>query len=124
MIEAIRDKLHTEDFRIICEVYDGEVIVLIDRGSFSATSFFALGAMALPNFSLMGDTSGGGLGAPTGGQLPNGWTYRFSITRTLTPDGQNYENGVPPDFQVIISQVDKLQGRDTVIEEAIKQLTE
>jgi len=30
---------------------------------------------------LIGDTTGGGWGLPNGGQLPNGWTYRLSITK-------------------------------------------
>ncbi|MDZ7821249.1 MAG: S41 family peptidase [Candidatus Marinimicrobia bacterium] len=53
------------------------IAVLTDRGSYSATSMFALAGLALDNLFLVGDTTGGGLGMPNGGQLPNGWTYRF-----------------------------------------------
>ncbi|MCB9082182.1 MAG: S41 family peptidase [Lewinellaceae bacterium] len=102
--------------------YTKPVIILIDRGSFSATSFLALGARELPNVTLMGDTTGGGLGIPNGGQLPNGWTYRFSISRTLSPQGENFEAGVPPDIRVLLDPADAAQGKDTVIERAIREL--
>ena len=102
--------------------YTKPVAVLIDRGSYSATSFFATATKALDHVFLVGDTTGGGMGLPNGGQLPNGWTYRFSITRTLSHDGQNYENGVPPDVYVVLDQADVARGVDTVIERALQEL--
>lgn len=102
--------------------YAAPIAVLIDRGSYSATSMFSLATLALDNMFLVGDTSGGGLGMPNGGQLPNGWTYRFSITRTLSLDGRNYENGVPPDIYAVLDPADLTLGRDTVIEAALDSL--
>jgi hypothetical protein len=98
--------------------YTKPVAVLIDRGSYSATSFFAICTMAYDNIRLFGDYSGGGLGLPNGGALPNGWTYRFSITRTIAIDGGNYENGVPPQERVILDPSCTAQGIDNVIEAA------
>ena len=98
--------------------YNKPFAVLIDRGSYSATSFFAICTMAYPNIKLFGDYSGGGLGLPNGGALPNGWTYRFSITRTIAIDGGNYENGVPPEERVILDPALTAQGIDNVIETA------
>lgn len=98
--------------------YTKPVAVLIDRGSYSATSFFAICTMAFDNVKLFGDYSGGGLGLPNGGILPNGWAYRFSVTRTLANDGQNYENGVPPDVRVLLDPACTDQGIDNVIEAA------
>ena len=95
------------------------VVVLTDRGSYSATSYFSLGVRAIENMTLIGDTTGGGLGAPNGGQLPNGWTYRFSITQTISHDGENLENGVPPDIQVDLDPNEALNGIDTIMERAI-----
>lgn len=100
------------------EPYTKPFAVLIDRGSYSATSFFAICTMAYPNIRLFGDYSGGGLGLPNGGALPNGWTYRFSITRTIALDGGNYENGVPPAERVILDPACTAQGIDNVIEAA------
>jgi hypothetical protein len=118
----------TENESIYSTVYDTvlhytkPVAVLIDRGSYSATSMFSLATLQLDNMFLVGDTTGGGLGMPNGGQLPNGWTYRFSITRTLTPDGLNYENGIPPDYYAVLDSSDMQQGYDTVIETALDVL--
>ena len=104
--------------------YTKPVAVLIDRGSYSATSFFAICTMAYDNIRLFGDYSGGGLGLPNGGVLPNGWTYRFSTTRTLAIDGRNYENGVPPDVHVLLDPACTAQGVDNVIEAAVDWILE
>ncbi|HBS85757.1 MAG: hypothetical protein A2W91_13355 [Bacteroidetes bacterium GWF2_38_335] len=100
--------------------YLKKVIVLTDRGTYSAGSFMSLSTLAMPNVILMGDTTGGGLGAPNGGQLPNGWTYRFSVTRTYDISGNNYENGVPPDITVLFDWTDLT--KDEIIERAIEEI--
>ncbi|MDD4149582.1 MAG: S41 family peptidase [Bacteroidales bacterium] len=100
-------------------IYDKKIIVLTDRGSYSASSFFSVCTYAFDDVILVGDTTGGGLGLPNGGQLPNGWTYRFSITRTIAVNGQNYENGVPPDYTIILSDDAATTGVDNVIEFAV-----
>ena len=110
--------VYATDSCILDTPYTKPVAVLIDRGSYSATSFFALCTMGYDNIRLFGDYTGGGLGLPNGGALPNGWVYRFSITRTLALDGNNYENGVPPDVRVILDPVCTAQGIDNVIEAA------
>jgi C-terminal processing protease CtpA/Prc len=101
--------------------YTNKVAVLTDRGTYSAGSFTALATLALPNMVLVGDTTGGGLGLPNGGQLPNGWTYRFSVTQTLTLDkNPEYENGVPVDVPVLFDWTDLT--KDEIIEQAILEI--
>ena len=101
--------------------YTNKVVVLVDRGTYSAGSFFSLATKALPNIILMGDTTGGGLGLPNGGQLPNGWTYRFSVTQALTLDKKpDYENGVPPDIKVLFNWNDLT--KDEILDRAILEL--
>lgn len=102
--------------------YPKPVIVLTDRGSYSASSFFAVSCMAMPNMILMGDTTGGGLGLPRGGQLPNGWIYRFPVTRTYSIDGKNWENGVPPDIYITLSPDHNITGTDNILEAAIDKI--
>lgn len=102
--------------------YLKKVIVLTDRGSYSSGSFFTLIAKAIPNMIVMGDTTGGGLGLPNGGQLPNGWTYRCSITQALDIFGNNYENGIPPDKLVLVDKIRLTQGIDDVLEAAMKEI--
>ncbi len=94
------------------------IIVLIDRGSYSATTFFALAAKAIDNIYLIGDKTGGGGGLPNGGQLPNGWTYRFSITQSFDLFKVNYsEEGVEPDIYAEINWSDNK--KDEILERAI-----
>ena len=95
------------------------VVVLIDRGCFSATSVFAICTQAYDNIILMGDTTSGGLGLPSMGALPNGWHYRIPVTRALALDGNNYENGVPPDI-LLSFDLHRAQtmGRDNIIDSA------
>lgn len=101
--------------------YTKPVIVLIDKGSYSATTFFAVATKAFPNITLMGDATGGGGGLPNGGQLPNGWNYRFSISQLLDVNGNNYaENGVPADINVAFDWSDL--SKDEILEQAIDEI--
>jgi len=102
------------------EKYYKPVVLLIDRGSYSASSFTALSAREIDNFTLIGDTTGGGLGVPNGGEMPNGWTYRFSVTQTLDPEGNNYESGVPPHITSFVNWKDRT--KDEVIERAVREI--
>jgi len=97
------------------------LFVLIDRGSFSSTSIFALATKAFPHIKLIGQQTGGGLGMPNGGQLPNGWRYRFSVTQTLDLEQSPMsENGVLPDIEMSFNW-DELT-TDEILEIAINQL--
>lgn len=98
--------------------YQRPIVVLIDRGCFSASSLFAICTRAYPSVVLMGDTTSGGTGLPSMGVLPNGWRYRFPVTRALTPEGFNYENGVPPDVPLGFSREQVAAGRDNIIDSA------
>jgi len=98
------------------------IVILTDRSTYSSGSFLTLGAKQFANVTVMGDTTGGGLGVPNGGQLPNGWTYRFSVTRTLDVNGNNFENGVPPNIYVITTDEDRAAGIDTILEAAILEI--
>ena len=99
--------------------YTNKVVLLTNRGCFSATSFFTLAMKAFPHVIQVGDTTGGGLGAPAGFELPNGWGYRFSVSRTFSPDGDNWENGIPPDVVVWMDTEDEFNGIDNLMETAI-----
>lgn len=105
--------------------FTGRVVMLTNRGSYSATSLFALQMRALPHARLIGDTTGGGLGVPNGGSLPNGWTYRFSVGQALSPETDaggeryNWEDGIPPHIRVDLDPVLAAQGYDSMVERAI-----
>lgn len=103
-------------------VFAGPVIVLTNRRSYSASSFFAQMMRSLPHVRLLGDRTGGGGGTPAFGELPNGWIYRFSSTQTIDLEGLQMEEGVPVDYEVRMRRNDEISGRDTLIEEAIRLL--
>ncbi|GAB4321682.1 MAG: S41 family peptidase [Bacteroidales bacterium] len=98
------------------------VILLTNRSCFSAASFFTLAMRELSQVTVIGDTTGGGLGAPAGFELPNGWGYRFSTSRTITPSGQNFENGIPPDHTVWMQPEHIAEGKDDILEAALLNL--
>ena len=100
------------------EPFTKPFVLLTDRGCYSAASSFALCLKSYPNVTVMGDTTAGGLDIPTGGALPNGWNYRFGVSRTIAPDGINYEHGVPPDQVVRLSPAAIAAGRDNIIDSA------
>ena len=102
--------------------YKGNVVVLTNRSCYSATNSFAAMLQDLPQVTLMGDTTGGGGGLPIYGELPNGWTFRYSATRTFTPDGHSLEVGIPPDIAMDLDSAQLLQGKDSYIEAAIDHL--
>ena len=98
------------------------VIILTNRRCYSATTFFVATMLNLPNVKVIGDWTGGGGGAPTSTQLPNGWVVRYSGTITLTPNGFNIENGMPPTIKQDISKSDEVAGIDSIIERALQEL--
>lgn len=75
-----------------------QIFVLTNRKCYSATTFLATMCKALPNVTLIGDTTGGGGGAPSATELANGWTVRVSNTQLFTLDTQHVEHGVPCDI--------------------------
>jgi hypothetical protein len=102
--------------------YTGPVVILVNRRSYSAASFFAQMLRVMPNAVLMGDHAGGGGGIPVFGELPNGWKYRFSATQTLTPEGDHIETGVPVDRKMNMQSIDEMHGRDSILEAALDWL--
>ena len=94
------------------------VVVLTNRHSYSATNDFVNAMRCFSQVTLMGDRTGGGGGMPFSSELPNGWGVRFSASPTLDADGQHIEDGIAPDIHVDMTNEDKAQGLDTIIEEA------
>ncbi len=102
--------------------YNKPIVVLANRGSFSATNNFVSIMKSLPNVTIVGDTTGGGCGLPFTSELPNGWSVRFSAAPITGPDGELTEFGVEPDIKVDMSQADVARGIDTILEKAFETL--
>jgi hypothetical protein len=102
--------------------YTKPVMLLTNRRSYSATSFFTAAMLAFPNVKVIGDWTGGGGGTPSSTQLPNGWTLRYSATATLMPTGFNIEDGTPPTIRQNMLKSDSDRGFDSIIEKALQEL--
>lgn len=101
------------------------VVVLTNRRSFSATEYFVFAMRALPHVTIIGDTTGGGMGIPISRELPNGWSYRLPRSMQLSADSVNYEGiGLAPDILIVNPYTDKIFGTDTQLVRALHYLEE
>jgi len=94
------------------------VVILTNRGCFSAANAFVSDMSALDNVTVIGDRTGGGSGIPASSELPNGWSVRYSGSPMLDVDGKHVEFGVEPDISVALLEADRVNGKDTMIEAA------
>ena len=102
--------------------YTKPVVVLSNRTCYSAANSFVATMKAFPHVTVIGDWTGGGGGIPSSIELPNGWIVRYSATQTFLPDGFNIEGGIPPDIKIDMTEVDRLNGKDTILERALEAL--
>ncbi len=102
--------------------YNKPIVVLTNRGSFSATNNFVSIMKSLPNVTVVGDVTGGGCGLPFNSELPNGWSVRFSAAPITGPDGKLTEFGVEPDVKVDMAPNDISNGHDTILDYAFEIL--
>lgn len=99
------------------------VAFLTNRHCFSSAEGTTLMFRALPNVTIIGDTTGGGSANPITLQLPNGWTYRVSRWIQYTADKEVFEGkGLQPDIPVRITNADESANRDAILEKAIQFL--
>ncbi len=102
--------------------YQKPIIVLSNRGCYSACNAFVAYMSTLPNVTILGDDSGGGAGLPVANQLLNGWTFTYSATVGSLPNGFILEDGLEPDVEVFTDEQFETQGLDNIIEEALARL--
>ncbi len=100
--------------------FDIPLVVLINRACYSATTYFAAMIKGLPNVTLMGQETGGGAGGHLGYQLSNGWQIRVSVSDFLDKNGQSAELGVLPDIEIVNTKEDIQNGKDRMLEMAMK----
>jgi hypothetical protein len=106
------------------KTYSGKVCLLTNRKVYSAASVFTLAMHEIPSVTVIGDTTGGGLGLPVGIELPNEWQIHCAGTQLLSVKGENFELGIPPDIHVEMKKGDMEKGVDSIIEEAIRTILE
>lgn len=94
------------------------VVLLTNRGVYSAANEFTMYMKCMPNVTVVGDKTGGGAGLPFSNSLPNGWIVRFSACPTFDQNKQSVEFGIEPDVYVSLADTDVSRGIDTIIEYA------
>ena len=102
--------------------YQKPVIVLTNRGCYSATNEFVSTMKHAHNATIVGDRTGGGGGLPFSSELPNGWSIRFSASPTFDAQKKHIEFGVEPDIRLEMLPDDINQMKDTYIEFARKKI--
>ena len=100
------------------------VVLLVDRGVYSAANDFTLRMSRLPLVTIMGQPTGGGGGLPMSSELPNGWSVRYSASRTYDAEGRDIEQGIKPDLALSFEREAAIRGYDTMIEGAVSYLKE
>ena len=98
--------------------YQKPVVVLTNRGCYSAANDFVNVMRYGHNVTIMGDKTGGGSGLPFSSELPNGWSIRFSASPMYDVEKNHIEFGIEPDEYVFMTYQDAMNGKDTVIESA------
>ena len=99
--------------------WEKPVAILTNRHSYSATNDFVSRMKLAPNAFSVGSWTGGGSGLPFSSELPNGWKVRFSASPMLDVNMNHIEFGIAPDYYIAITDSDKENNIDTVIEKAI-----
>ena len=99
-----------------------QTVVLTNRGVFSAANDFVKIMKLCPNVTILGDRTGGGSGMPFSGELPNGWTVRYSAVVYYDKDMNHTEFGIDPDIECFMSGADTERNKDTLIETAREML--
>ena len=95
-----------------------QVVVLTNRSVYSAANEFVKYMHCFDHVKIVGDTTGGGAGMPFNGELPSGWSIRFSACPMFDAHGNSTEFGIAPDHAVALRAVDEVRGQDTLIEYA------
>ena len=102
-------------------VFEHPIVILTNRGCYSAAESFVLMMKTLPQTVVVGDTTGGATGNPIAIHLPNGWRYTVPTLQATSVDGQLIEDlGIVPDIRVQMTPISLQEGRDMMIEEALE----
>lgn len=100
--------------------FDKPIILITNRGSYSATTYFAAMMQSLPNVTLVGQITGGGGGGNATYELQNGWLLNVSVSTFLDTDFIDVESGVVPDMELNNDKMVLESGVDEMLERAME----
>lgn len=96
------------------------VVVLTDRGCYSATTTLCYNMNPLAQVTFMGQRTGGGSGSVADGFLANGWQWSLSTSEFIDHLGNHLDDGINPDIQVLFDNTN--QSQDEILDEALLYL--
>lgn len=105
---------------------DKPVVVVTNRSCFSAANDFVSVMKSLPRCAVVGARTGGGGGLPFSGELPIGWSVRFSACPMTDAEGRSIEEGIDPTpgCEVHSPEIELAQGVDRILDFAISKAVE
>ena len=104
-------------------IYDRSVVLLIDEQTFSHPEWVVMSFRTAPNVTVIGPFSMGSNGDITTLPLPGGIDIWFTSLGVYTPEGgQTHRIGLAPDIRVDRTVQGIAEGRDEIMEAAIKFL--
>lgn len=123
-IDANGNQLDRQEIYPNNKMFYSKPVALLQNGNcFSATEGFINVMRELPNVTTIGDTTGGGSGAPKDFDISESITIHLSTKAQLTYDEKYIEwNGLEPDILVPQTKSDLEKGRDLQLEKALNFL--
>jgi len=105
------------------DVYQGPLVVLIDKLSGSASELFAASLQALKRAVVVGERSPGSVTESDTMIFPNGAVFMYPVAQISTPDGEVLEGyGVVPDIEVGLDHEMLLKGIDSQLGTAVRYI--
>jgi hypothetical protein len=96
------------------------IVLLTNRGCYSATESFVLMMQTLPQVTVIGDTTGGATGNPIAAHLPNGWRYTLPTWQAADLGWRLIEDrGIAPDLPLPMTESSVDAGQDLMLEAAM-----
>jgi carboxyl-terminal processing protease len=103
------------------EVYTGPVAILVDGFTASTSEIFAGGLQDLKRARIFGERTAGAALPSQIERLPNGDGFQYAMANYISESGLQLEgHGVTPDQVVVLDRKALAEGRDAVVEAAIK----
>lgn len=114
----------TYEVRRRSTVFDGPVVVLVDRATASAAEIVAGALQDRGRALLFGETTFGKGSVQLVHDLSDGSSLHVTAARWLTPNRRQIDGvGLTPDFPVTVTEEDRQAGRDPVLEQALARLS-
>jgi carboxyl-terminal processing protease len=104
--------------------YTKPVVLLSGRYTYSTAISFTMMMLPMTNLTTVGNNTGDGVVGFTTRELPNGWLLQFPSGLSYLPDKTLVEGsgGLKPKVGIKISEEQKKNGQDAILEKALELL--